>query len=764
MGEGIAIVVSVVLIGAVGVLIGEQLRRRRRARTAVDVFALVADGLALAPEGSVPNPDFPSWLPQGARSGAGADLWGDLADRLDVSTFRPKLADDVEIRIFRLRWGNDYAIAANPRDLLHLTLTVWEAELAGRMNGTRTVADLIVERLDEGGDLDADAVIELVQVFASTGFLDPREFDVEEHLAKVLESGGAGRRLRKFAKTFTIEWSGADATVRALYRAGVRWFFIPVVAVLTAVVAIVGMASFIAVQRQGNYHLSTRAAPLDSLVLILLGWVLTFAHELGHASVLIHKGRRIKNAGFMLYFGSPAFFVDSSDGLMLDASTRILQSFAGPFAELFLAGASSILLFFVPQGPLGELLFRFSLLNYFVIFLNLVPLLELDGYWILSDFIQVPDLRPRSLEFTQHDLWHKLRKRERFSRQEIGLAAYGIAGVAFTIFVVASSAFFWRQTFGNLILSLWRGGVVSRILLVVLVLVIGGPAVRGLAKLARSLYKRVRSVSRAIRFHLETGWRVEAAELIDALPAFEDLPAEVLSDLAGRVSLKNIRPGQAVARQGDRATAFYVVRRGTFSVETEDLETGDSEHLATLGRGDSFGEIGLLKKARRQATVRALTEGEVFEIDKSTFDRLLADPIRAPEFGPTLQALAELRELPAFGHLGTDRLAGVLAHGGWVSFSPGETLMTQGEAGDSFFAIAAGQADVRVDGELVDAIGAGSHAGEVALLRHVPRTATVVARTPLRAFRLNREGFDALIAEAFTSGTLRAVSRRTWEH
>ncbi len=38
--------------------------------------------------------------------------------------------------------------------------------------------------------------------------------------------------------------------------------------------------------------------------------------------------------------------------------------------------------------------------------------------------------------------------------------------------------------------------------------------------------------ARSIRFRLETGWRVEAAELIDALPLFDDVPEEVLSDLA----------------------------------------------------------------------------------------------------------------------------------------------------------------------------------------------------------------------------------------
>ena len=74
--------------------------------------------------------------------------------------------------------------------------------------------------------------------------------------------------------------------------------------------------------------------------------------------------------------------------------------------------------------------------------------------------------------------------------------------------------------------------------------------------------------------------------------------------------------------------------------------------LAILERGASFGEMGLLESSPRAATVRSLDEGALFEVDKGTFDRLLADSIEAPTFAPTLQALAELRELPPFAGLG----------------------------------------------------------------------------------------------------------------
>ena len=181
--------------------------------------------------------------------------------------------------------------------------------------------------------------------------------------------------------------------------------------------------------------------------------MLTFFHELGHASTIIHFGRRVKSAGFMIYFGSPSFFVEASDSLMLERRQRMTESFAGPFAELILAGASTLVLALFPDAAFSALLYKFALINYFVIFLNLIPLLELDGYWILTDLIQVPNLRPRSLEFFQHDLWHKLRTRTRLSTQEIGLGLYAVLGILFTIFSFYTAYFFWKRIFGGLVSS-----------------------------------------------------------------------------------------------------------------------------------------------------------------------------------------------------------------------------------------------------------------------------------------------------------------------
>jgi len=693
------------------------------------------------------------------------DVYAELGDRLEVANLRPRLQEGAEVKVFRLRWGNDYAMLARADRGLHYRLEVWEAELLPKMDGTRSVAELVVERMGAGDGLDAEAVTDLVLALQTGGFLDPALIRTDELIVDRLDpSSSARKKLKRFGKTLSIEWTGAERLVRFSYRWFLRPFFRWPVAIVSGGIAIAGLIAFFNVFFSGRFGLGEGSAPAQSAILLALAFFLTFMHELGHSVVIVRYGRRVKSAGFMIYFGSPAFFVEASDSLMLEPRQRILQCFAGPFTELVIAGIAAIVVFTFPGGPAASVLYKFAVLNYLVIFLNLIPLLELDGYFILSDLIQVPDLRPRSLQFVQHDLWHKLRARDRLTRQEWGLGAYGIAGILFTIFSFVTGYFFWEEIFGQLLGGLWRGGIGSKVLLFLLVLFLVGPVVRGLLKLTKIAIRRARATIRAIRFRLETAWRVEAAELIDALPAFDDLPEEVLSDLAGRVKLRILRPGEPIFRQGDRATAFYVVRRGEVQIEDEHPESGDTRVLRTMVRGESFGELALLGAHRRQATVRAVDEVELFEIDKGTFDRLLAEEMRAPEFGHTMQALVELRELPVFRGLDTNQLHDVLEHGTWVSAAPGDEIIRQGDPGDAFFAIAAGRADVLREGRQVDTAIAGTYFGEIALLRDVPRTATIVARSSMRLFRLDREGFDLVIADAFQRGTLRPAADRTWQH
>ena len=694
-------------------------------------------------------------------------VWASLRSRLDPGAWRPKLAADIEVRDFTSRWGRTHTMIANPRDLIHYRLESAEAEIVKLLDGRRTLKELVIERFRESGEMDVNGAARLVRELEAGNFFDRPYFDVDAAVRRAVDPVSVRRhKARQFARTLTVEWSGADRMVGWLYDHGVKVFFRRSMVIACTVLSIVGVVAFLDLVASGRFSLTGRSLAIGMVILLLLDYFMVFVHELGHASVLKHHGRRIKSAGFQVYFGSPAFFVDSSQSLMLGRRVEITASLAGPYAQMIVGAVASVVAVLLPNWPLSLTLYRFAVLNYFVVFMNLIPLLELDGYYILADLIEVPDLRPRSLAFVQRDLWHKLRARERLSRQEAGLAIYGTAGVVFTVFSFATSYFYWRTVFGNFVSRLWNGGPLLRALLIVLGLFVAGPIVRGLGRLLRAIVARVRLVWNRVKFRLESRWRVEAALLIDALPLFEDVPQEVLSDLAGRVRLRAFPSGRSVVRQGERATAFFVVRKGRLRVLEEASDAGEERTLRILGRGDSFGEVGLVEAAPRAATVRTIEPTELFEVDKGTFDRLLADMANVPSFEPTLQRLLELRALPCFAMLGADELAAVEASGEWVNVPARSPLVRQGDDGDAFFAVGSGRLRVVQDGRELRTIGAGAHFGEIALLLDVPRTATVEAITPVRVFRLGRPGFDRLVAEAFRGGVIDpAVSAdEVWQH
>ena len=104
-------------------------------------------------------------------------------------------------------------------------------------------------------------------------------------------------------------------------------------------------------------------------------------------------------------------------------------------------------------------------------------------------------------------------------------------------------------------------------------------------------------------------------------------------------------------------------------------------------------------------------------------------------------ALELLRSLPIFRPLPApiiEELAGKLVV---VSASPGDEVIREGDAGDRFYLIGSGEVDISSKGRAVATLGAGDYFGEIALLRDVPRTATVVARSEARLYALERDEF-----------------------
>jgi Cyclic nucleotide-binding domain/Major Facilitator Superfamily len=122
---------------------------------------------------------------------------------------------------------------------------------------------------------------------------------------------------------------------------------------------------------------------------------------------------------------------------------------------------------------------------------------------------------------------------------------------------------------------------------------------------------------------------------------------------------------------------------------------------------------------------------------------LLSVDARAPV--PVVQ-IALLRSLPLFAELPAPAIEGLAAALTPVDVPAGTVLIRQGDPADAYYAIAAGELEARHDGQFLRRCGRGEGVGEIALLRAIPRTATVTARTAATVYELRRDLFLTSVA------------------
>jgi MFS family permease len=122
-----------------------------------------------------------------------------------------------------------------------------------------------------------------------------------------------------------------------------------------------------------------------------------------------------------------------------------------------------------------------------------------------------------------------------------------------------------------------------------------------------------------------------------------------------------------------------------------------------------------------------------------TLDRI-NDRVVVPE-----RELALLGQLPMFAPLPPAALERLAMKLELIHCDQGETILRKGEAGDRFYVVASGELDVEVDGDSTRRLTAGEGFGEIALLRDVPRTASVTARTDVDLYGLDREAFISAV-------------------
>jgi CRP/FNR family transcriptional regulator, cyclic AMP receptor protein len=105
-----------------------------------------------------------------------------------------------------------------------------------------------------------------------------------------------------------------------------------------------------------------------------------------------------------------------------------------------------------------------------------------------------------------------------------------------------------------------------------------------------------------------------------------------------------------------------------------------------------------------------------------------------------------LGRCPFFQSLSRSELISIAKLTEDLEVGEGKVLTREGKSGSEFFVIVDGEVGVTKDGQEIRTLGSGDFFGEIALLEDTPRTATVVAKTPLRFFVLTRQAFRSMLA------------------
>jgi putative peptide zinc metalloprotease protein len=130
--------------------------------------------------------------------------------------------------------------------------------------------------------------------------------------------------------------------------------------------------------------------------------VLGAVHEFGHGLTCKHFGGDVHQMGFLLIYLTPAFYTDTTDILLFDrTSRRQWVIFAGIWVELVLCSLSAVLWHFTAPGTIvNDLAYKMMLLSGIQgAVLNLNPLIKADGYYALSQFLDIDNLREESFAF-----------------------------------------------------------------------------------------------------------------------------------------------------------------------------------------------------------------------------------------------------------------------------------------------------------------------------------------------------------------------------
>ncbi|MBX3060668.1 MAG: cyclic nucleotide-binding domain-containing protein [Anaerolineae bacterium] len=462
-------------------------------------------------------------------------FWKAVETATDPTAYRP--ARHTAVTATRLSNRDEtYYVLKQPERKNYVRLSEADFALWWQMDGRRRIKDLLFYSLKRYKSLPVGHFTTVVTELRQGGFLQDAPVNLYDQIESQLQARAPESRGRRLLKGFLhteIARSGLDPLFTRLYG-WARPLFHPIAQIFLLLLILSGGALFALLYNRHVYTL-TSSGYAAALSLIAANLIVIGLHEVAHALTTKHIGRDLDRGGFLLYWGLPAFFVDTRDTWLATSRQRILVSWAGPYSGLLLGGllgwALTAVAYFLPADTADTIwatfLYQIAFLAYFSVFINLNPLLELDGYFILMDWLEIPGLRSRAFRFWREDLWGKVKAsasprqlwRELRSRQRLYLL-FGALAFLYSVFALWLAVNFWRLRLVPFAENLWAGGFWGRVTLVLLTAVTLIPTAYFLGLL---LWNRLQAGLRWLA-HRNLLARPDVLALLTGVPIFVGLP------------------------------------------------------------------------------------------------------------------------------------------------------------------------------------------------------------------------------------------------
>lgn len=329
-----------------------------------------------------------------------------------VADLKPRLRPQVRAR--RTHWRDQrwYQLTDEATGRVH-RINEPAYRIVGRCDGQRTVQQIWDAVMACDGD-NAATQDEVVDLLIGLHAAELMQFDRTPDIDALFQrhTDANDRRLRTLINPFSFRLPLGDPSRllarfdgfgRRLFSAPVFWLWLSLVSVAVLVAG-------------ANWpELSAFSAKrMSSPSYLALIWgcyiVIKLIHELGHGLAVRRWHGEVHEAGISLLVLIPAPYVDASAAAgFLSRRQRALVSAAGIMAELALAGLGLFVWLLVEDGVIRDIAFATALIgSVSTLLFNGNPLLRFDGYYILSDVFDLPNLASRSNAYWNHQLRRRL--------------------------------------------------------------------------------------------------------------------------------------------------------------------------------------------------------------------------------------------------------------------------------------------------------------------------------------------------------------------